>query len=474
MPVLVDHFAPRIERARSLGVERIVVDPGVGFHYANLDRAAGAGTPPDADPVPVVPAALARRPGRRVSLPHSFDLFEDEFRKGGGLLHRLRRARRHAAGADPRGAPRRTGCCGRSTCSTSAEPSGRRRGAPSRPRRARRPAASAGATRPTSRQPGAAYIACAAAWIGTTSRHGREVVVAEPADGGVVEPPAEARSRGRPESTKSVPSTPSRSAGRPWPRSQRRQHELVRRGSLRRDVADRAAVEHGGPRRQVVGADDELLDRERQRPAHRVAAHRLLRRQDLDQPRDVAVAPRPHDDLAGGGRRWPAVGQQPGPGAPGVGPAALPGEHGEARGRQRRRTSAEQLDAAPRGRGCGRPGRLRRLTRGGRGPAASSAPPSKAYAASSTRTAGGSASSAAASSHAAAARVAGDTTARSSAGPCPASQRPASAACRRPRPVSGRCRSSWSPDQSDLPCRSRTSVRVGTFRRPWPGGRSCG
>ena len=85
MAVLADHFAPRIERARSLGVERIVVDPGVGFHYTNLDQ----------------PLERVRHQTRilsqsfrlrslgvpvGISLPHSYDLFEDEFRKGEGFF----------------------------------------------------------------------------------------------------------------------------------------------------------------------------------------------------------------------------------------------------------------------------------------------------------------------------------------------------------------------------------------------------
>jgi dihydropteroate synthase len=36
VPDLLAHFEPRIERARSLGVDRIVIDPGMGFYYGNL------------------------------------------------------------------------------------------------------------------------------------------------------------------------------------------------------------------------------------------------------------------------------------------------------------------------------------------------------------------------------------------------------------------------------------------------------
>ncbi len=85
MPVLADHFAPRIARARKLGVERIIVDPAVGFHYGNL----------------VEPLDRVRHQSRilsqsfrlrslgvpvAVSVPHGFDLFEDEFRRAEGFF----------------------------------------------------------------------------------------------------------------------------------------------------------------------------------------------------------------------------------------------------------------------------------------------------------------------------------------------------------------------------------------------------
>ena len=85
MPALVDHFAPRIERAHELGVRKIVVDPAVGFHYGNLDE----------------PVERVRHQSRilsqsfrlrslgcpvAISLPHAFDLFEDEFRRAEGFF----------------------------------------------------------------------------------------------------------------------------------------------------------------------------------------------------------------------------------------------------------------------------------------------------------------------------------------------------------------------------------------------------
>ncbi|HEX4687736.1 MAG TPA: dihydropteroate synthase [Nocardioides sp.] len=90
LPYLLDHFAPRIERARSLGVGKVVIDPGLGFYYGNL-----------VDPVVRVrhqAAVLAqcfrlRSLGVPVcnALPHAFDLFEDEFRKAEGFFAVLAR-----------------------------------------------------------------------------------------------------------------------------------------------------------------------------------------------------------------------------------------------------------------------------------------------------------------------------------------------------------------------------------------------
>jgi dihydropteroate synthase len=84
VPVLLDHFAPRIAHARSLGVRQVVVDPGMGFYYGNL----------------VDPPTRARHQARVLAqgfrlrplgvpvcnaVPHSYDLFGDEFRKAEGF-----------------------------------------------------------------------------------------------------------------------------------------------------------------------------------------------------------------------------------------------------------------------------------------------------------------------------------------------------------------------------------------------------
>jgi dihydropteroate synthase len=36
IPDLLAHFEPRVEKARARGVERLVIDPGMGFYYGNL------------------------------------------------------------------------------------------------------------------------------------------------------------------------------------------------------------------------------------------------------------------------------------------------------------------------------------------------------------------------------------------------------------------------------------------------------
>jgi dihydropteroate synthase len=85
LPHLLDHFGSRLERARELGVSRVVIDPGMGFYYANL----------------IDPTARVRHQTRVLAqsfrlrslgvpvcnaLPHAFDLFEDQFRKAEGFF----------------------------------------------------------------------------------------------------------------------------------------------------------------------------------------------------------------------------------------------------------------------------------------------------------------------------------------------------------------------------------------------------
>jgi dihydropteroate synthase len=85
LPHPIEQLGPRLERARELGVSRLVIDPGMGFFYANL----------------VDPTARVRHQTRVLAqsfrlrslgvpvcnaLPHAFDLFEDEFRKAEGFF----------------------------------------------------------------------------------------------------------------------------------------------------------------------------------------------------------------------------------------------------------------------------------------------------------------------------------------------------------------------------------------------------
>jgi len=84
VPVLLDHFRPRLDHARSLGVDKVVVDPGMGFYYGNL-----------VDPMTranhqarVLAQTFRLRPlGVPVCnvLPHTYDIFGDEFRKAEGF-----------------------------------------------------------------------------------------------------------------------------------------------------------------------------------------------------------------------------------------------------------------------------------------------------------------------------------------------------------------------------------------------------
>jgi dihydropteroate synthase len=87
---LLDHFGPRIEHARSLGVRRVIVDPGLGFYYGNLvDPAVRARH----QAAVLAQCFRLRRLGVPVcnALPHAFDLFEDEFRKAEGFFAVLAR-----------------------------------------------------------------------------------------------------------------------------------------------------------------------------------------------------------------------------------------------------------------------------------------------------------------------------------------------------------------------------------------------
>jgi dihydropteroate synthase len=85
IPQLLEHFETRVARAHSFGVDRLIIDPGMGFYYGNL----------------VEPTTRVRHQARVIlnsfrlrtlglpvcqALPHAFDFFEDEFRKAEGFF----------------------------------------------------------------------------------------------------------------------------------------------------------------------------------------------------------------------------------------------------------------------------------------------------------------------------------------------------------------------------------------------------
>ncbi len=83
-PFVVDHFAERIEHARSLGVGKIVVDPGMGFTFPNLGGVERA----NLQTRTITQNFRLRSLGVPTAtvLPHNLDIFEDEFRKAEGFF----------------------------------------------------------------------------------------------------------------------------------------------------------------------------------------------------------------------------------------------------------------------------------------------------------------------------------------------------------------------------------------------------
>jgi dihydropteroate synthase len=90
LPYLVDHFGPRLELARSLGVRQVLVDPGLGFYYGNL---VDPGLRVRHQAAVLAQCFRLRSLGVPVcnALPHALDLFEDEFRKAEGFFAVLAR-----------------------------------------------------------------------------------------------------------------------------------------------------------------------------------------------------------------------------------------------------------------------------------------------------------------------------------------------------------------------------------------------
>ena len=85
IPGLLDHFTARVAEARAAGVDRLVLDPGMGFYYGNL-----------VDPQTrlrhqsrvITSTFRLRRLGLPIchALPHAFDTFEDQFRSAEGFF----------------------------------------------------------------------------------------------------------------------------------------------------------------------------------------------------------------------------------------------------------------------------------------------------------------------------------------------------------------------------------------------------
>jgi dihydropteroate synthase len=80
VPGLVAHFVERVARARDRGVERIVIDPGLGFYYGNLVE---PGVRSAHQTQVLLQTFRLRALGLPVchALPHAFDLFQDQFRQ---------------------------------------------------------------------------------------------------------------------------------------------------------------------------------------------------------------------------------------------------------------------------------------------------------------------------------------------------------------------------------------------------------
>ena len=85
IPGLIAHFEPRVQQARDAGVERLFVDPGMGFYYSNLQDGEArvrhqAGI--------FLNSFRLRTMGLPVchALPHAFDFFGDEVRTAEGFF----------------------------------------------------------------------------------------------------------------------------------------------------------------------------------------------------------------------------------------------------------------------------------------------------------------------------------------------------------------------------------------------------
>lgn len=84
MPSLVEHFEERLDTARSAGVDKVVVDPGSGFTYDNLSGIGKARVQSRVLAQSLRLRSLGVPSGH--ALPHSFDLFEADFRQAEGYF----------------------------------------------------------------------------------------------------------------------------------------------------------------------------------------------------------------------------------------------------------------------------------------------------------------------------------------------------------------------------------------------------
>lgn len=83
-PAMLDQFARRLDDARSRGVTALAIDPGLGFGFSLDDQRARARH----QTAVLAQTFRLRRLGVPVchSLPHSFELFEDQFRTAEGFF----------------------------------------------------------------------------------------------------------------------------------------------------------------------------------------------------------------------------------------------------------------------------------------------------------------------------------------------------------------------------------------------------
>lgn len=85
IPPLLEHFAPRLDLARSLGVDSVSVDPGLGFFYGS---SIGPIRKAQHQAQVLLHSFRLRPLGVPVCqiMPHAFDVFQEEFRTAEGVF----------------------------------------------------------------------------------------------------------------------------------------------------------------------------------------------------------------------------------------------------------------------------------------------------------------------------------------------------------------------------------------------------